>query len=129
MMFTTSAGTIMNYMFLFQTESGTIFMFYGLALGIGTLIGGSIGSRSAYRVDTALLQRLFGFLLIFPLVTMMRLGQFWLDPSGLDYFLITSGNVIIWLVIGVPIWLLSSLYLIPRKRLEHQNIEDSALIE
>ena len=123
MMFTSSAGTIMNHLFLYQTESLTVFLFYGLALGTGTLIGGSIGSRSAYNVETSKLQRLFGFLLIFPLVTMMGLGHLWLDSNGSDYFLGTTGNVMIWLLIGIPILLLSSIYLIPRRRKEKQNIE------
>ena len=123
MIFTSSTGTIMNYIFLFQTENGTVFLFYGLALGIGTLIGGLTGSKYAYYVNTAKLQRLFGFLLIFPLVTMMRLGHLWLDPSGSDYFLGTTGNAIIWLLIGIPIWLLSLLY---RKRGDIPNQESIA---
>ncbi|MFW9793339.1 MAG: sulfite exporter TauE/SafE family protein [Candidatus Thorarchaeota archaeon] len=118
MMFTSSAGTIINYTLIHQTEDLTIFLVYGLALGIGTLIGGSIGSRLAYKVETAQLQNLFGFLLIFPLITMMRLGQFWLDPTGTDYFLITTGNAIIWLALGIPIWLLSIKYKVPRSRKE-----------
>ncbi|MHA1964972.1 MAG: sulfite exporter TauE/SafE family protein [Candidatus Thorarchaeota archaeon] len=125
MMFTSSAGTIMNYLFLFQTENITDFLFFGLTLGIGTLVGGLIGSKYAYYVDTAQLQRIFGFLLIFPLVTMMRLGYLLLDPSGSDYVLATIGNTIIWLSIGIPIWLLSSNYLIPRRMKERQNIEAS----
>ncbi len=125
MMFTSSAGTIMNYAFFMQTENATIFLVYGLALGIGTLIGGLIGSKGAYYVDTALLQRLFGFLLIFPLVTMMRLGHIWLDPTSSDYFLGTVGNIIIWLLIGIPIWLVSSIFLFPRKRKQKKNTRES----
>ena len=121
MMFTSSAGTIINYTFLHQTEFLFIFLFYGLALGIGTLIGGSIGSRSAFKVETARLQRLFGFLLIFPLVTMMRLGHLWLDPHGSDYFLATSGNVILWLLIGIPIWLLATRFIITRRLKEKKG--------
>lgn len=124
MMFTSSAGTIINFAFIHQSEYLFTFLFYGLALGIGTLLGGSIGSRSAYKVETAQLQRLFGFLLIFPLVTMMRLGQFWFDPTGSDYFLITTGNIIIWLILGIPIWLLATHYITPRKRREKQSITD-----
>jgi uncharacterized membrane protein YfcA len=126
MMFTSSAGTIINYTVLYQTEHMFIFLFYGLALGIGTLVGGTIGSRSAYNVETARLQRLFGFLLIFPLVTMMKLGQFWLDPAGTDYFLITTGNVVIWLVVGIPFWLLATQYLIPRKWRDEQSTIDES---
>jgi uncharacterized membrane protein YfcA len=96
-------------------------LIYGLALGIGTLIGGLSGTSFAYNVETALLQRLFGFLLIFPLVTMMRLGEFWLDPTSSDFFLITTGNAIIWLAIGIPIWLLSTRYLIPRRWRERES--------
>ena len=108
MIFTSSAGTVMNYVFLLQTEGATVFLFYGVALGTGTLIGGLTGSNYAYDLNTAQLQRLFGFLLIFPLVTMMRLGHLWLDPSGSDYFLSTIGNATIWLLIGVSIWILTS---------------------
>jgi len=108
MIFTSSAGTIMNYTFLVQTESATVFLFYGLALGIGTLIGGLIGSKYAYYVNTAHLQKLFGFLLIFPLVTMMKLGHLWLDPNGSGYILATIGNTIIWLLISITSWILSS---------------------
>ncbi len=128
MVFTSSAGTVINYTFLYETEFLFIFLFYGLALGIGTLIGGSIGSRTAFRVETARLQRLFGFLLIFPLVTMLRLGQFWFDPTGTNYFLITTGNAIIWLVLGIPIWLLATRYLIPRKWEENQSIPETTAL-
>ncbi len=108
MIFTSSAGTVMNFIFLFQTENTTIFLFYGVALGLGTLIGGLIGSKFAYHVNTAQLQKLFGFLLIFPLVTMMRLGHLWLDPSGSDLILATIGNTIIWLLISLLSWMFSS---------------------
>ena len=124
MIFTSSAGTIMNYVLLFQTESMAAFLFYGLGLGVGTLVGGLIGSKYAYQVNTVLLQRLFGFLLIFPLVTMMRLGHLWLDPSGSDYFLATIGDATIWLLIGIPIWLLSHFYRNPRRMQEERNIEE-----
>jgi hypothetical protein len=59
-------------------------------------------------VNTAQLQKLFGFLLIFPLVTMMRLGHLWLDPSGSDLILATIGNTIIWLLISLLSWMFSS---------------------
>ncbi len=124
MMFSSSAGTIMNYAFFMYTENLIIFLTYGLALGMGTLIGGLIGSKGAYYVDTAYLQRLFGFLLIFPLVTMMQLGNLWLDPTSSDYLLGTVGNIIIWLLIGVPIWLISSIFLFPRKRKQKQTTRE-----
>ncbi|MHA2360052.1 MAG: sulfite exporter TauE/SafE family protein [Candidatus Thorarchaeota archaeon] len=110
MIFTSSAGSIMNYTVLAPSESMTVFLYYGVIMGIGMTIGGLIGPRYAYRVNTDQLQRFFGFILIFPIVKMMRLGFLWLDPSGLDYILEIIGDTIIWLLIGVPTWLFSSFY-------------------
>ncbi|MHA2223567.1 MAG: sulfite exporter TauE/SafE family protein, partial [Candidatus Thorarchaeota archaeon] len=115
MIFTTSAGSIMNYAVLAQSESMTAFLYYGIVLGIGMSVGGIIGPRYAYRVDTNQLQRFFGFILIFPIVKMMRLGYLWLDPSGLNYISEILGDTIIWLLIGFPTWLLSSYYEKKRK--------------
>ena len=108
MIFTSSAGSVMNYLVLAQTESMTTVLYYGLAMGLGMIVGGVIGPRYATRVDAISLQRLFGFLLIFPLVKMMTLGHIWLDPGGANYILATIGDAIIWLLIGVPVWILSS---------------------
>lgn len=108
MIFTSAAGSLMNYMVLAQTESMTIFLFYGLTMGLGMIVGGAIGPKYASRVDGVWLQRFFGFLLIFPLVKMMTLGHSWLNPGGSNYILATFGDAIIWLLIGVPVWILSS---------------------
>jgi uncharacterized membrane protein YfcA len=107
MIFTTSAGSILNYVVLVSTEGFMTFMYFGLAMGLGMIIGGPIGTKYASRVNAAWLQRLFGFLLIFPLVKMMTLGQLWLDPGRSDYILATIGDVIIWLLIAIPIWMLA----------------------
>jgi len=107
MMFTTSAGSIINYVVLVPTEGFMTFLYYGLVMGVGMIIGGPIGTKYASRVNAAWLQRLFGFLLIFPLIKMMRLGHVWLDPGGSNYILATIGDAIIWLLIAIPLWLLS----------------------
>jgi uncharacterized membrane protein YfcA len=107
MIFTSSAGSIMNYFILAQSESMITFLYYGMIMGIGMILGGLIGPRYAYRVNTNKLQNFFGFILIFPLVKMMRLGLLWLDPYGLNYILEIIGDAIIWILIGIPIWLLS----------------------
>jgi uncharacterized membrane protein YfcA len=108
MIFTTSAGSIINYAVLTSSVEMTTFLFFGIAMGIGMLIGGPIGTRYASKVNAAWLQRLFGFLLIFPLVKMMTLGQLLLDPSRTHYILATIGDAIIWLLIGIPIWFVSA---------------------
>ncbi len=107
MIFTASAGSVINFLVLVQGEDLTTFFYFGLAIGAGMVIGGIIGPRYAARVDSVLLQRLFGFLLIFPLVKLMTLGHLWLDPGGSNYLLATIGDAIIWLLIGVPAWILS----------------------
>jgi hypothetical protein len=84
-----------------------IFLYFGFTMGVGMIIGGPIGTKYASRIDAAWLQRLFGFLLIFPLVKMIGLGQYWLDPGGSNYILATVGDAIIWMVIAIPLWLLS----------------------
>ena len=108
MIYTSTAGSLINYQILAPTPDFTIFLYFGLAMGVGMIIGGPIGTKYASRIDSAWLQRLFGFLLVFPLVKMMRLGQLWLDPSGSNYVIATIGDAIIWLVVGLPIWVLSS---------------------
>jgi hypothetical protein len=72
------------------------------------ILGGVIGPRYASRVNAVQLQRLFGFLLIFPLIKMMRIGHYLLDPGGSNYMLATIGDGIIWLAIGIPIWVVAS---------------------
>ncbi|MHA2385590.1 MAG: sulfite exporter TauE/SafE family protein, partial [Candidatus Thorarchaeota archaeon] len=103
MIFTASAGTIMNYMILPNYGDISTFMFYGLAMGIGMIIGGQIGPRYACKIDAVQLKRAFGVLLVFPLVKMMGLGRLWLDPMGLSFFLEIVGDLLICLLIIVPI--------------------------
>ncbi|MFW9795341.1 MAG: sulfite exporter TauE/SafE family protein, partial [Candidatus Thorarchaeota archaeon] len=74
MMFTASAGTAMNYV------NGFVNPYFAVSLGAGMLLGAQIGARLAVRVDSVQLKRIFGIILVFPLVKMMRLGQMWLDP-------------------------------------------------
>ena len=100
MMFTASAGTVMNYV------SGYIDPYFAISLGVGMLIGGQIGSRLACRVNAAQLKRIFGLVLVLPLVKMMSLGQLWLDPLDTSFLLAFIGDIIIWLLIVVPIGLL-----------------------
>lgn len=100
MMITASTGTAVNYL------NGFINPYYAISLGIGMVIGAQIGSRLAPRVNSVQLKRVFGLILVFPLVKMMKLGQMWLDPSGLDILTSTIGDIIIWLFIVVPIGLL-----------------------
>ncbi|MFX1561046.1 MAG: sulfite exporter TauE/SafE family protein [Promethearchaeota archaeon] len=99
MMFTASAGTVMNLL------QGYINPYYAIALGIGMLIGAQFGSRLASKVNSVQLKRIFGVILVFPLVRMMRLGQMWLDPAGTSVLMSTIGDIIIWLLIVVPIGL------------------------
>jgi len=99
MMFTASAGTAMNYV------QGYINPYYAVALGAGMLIGAQFGSRLASKVNSVQLKRIFGVILVFPLVRMMKLGQIWLDPSGTNILMSTVGDITIWLMIVVPIGL------------------------
>jgi uncharacterized membrane protein YfcA len=100
MMFTTAAGTAFNFYI------GAINIYFAIILGIGMLIGGQIGSRLACRVNAVQLKQIFGLILVLPLITMMKLGQMWLDSTGTRGLLSTLGDVIIWLSIVVPIGLL-----------------------
>lgn len=100
MIFTTSAGTALNVVV------GAVNIYFAISLGIGMLVGGQIGSRLACRVNAAQLKQIFGLILVLPLITMMKLGQMWLDPIGNRGLLSTLGDVIIWLVIIVPVGLL-----------------------
>ncbi|TFH10041.1 MAG: sulfite exporter TauE/SafE family protein [Candidatus Thorarchaeota archaeon] len=99
MMFTASAGTAYNIIL------GSINLSFALTLGIGMLIGGQIGARLACRVNAVQLKQIFGLILVLPLVSMMQLGQMWLDPGGERGLLSTTGDVLIWLSIIVPIGL------------------------
>ena len=99
MMFTASAGTAMNF------ANGFINPYYAVSLGVGMLLGAQIGSRLACRVDSVQLKQVFGLILVFPLVKMMKLGQIWLDPLDVSILISTIGDVIIWLAIVIPIGL------------------------
>ncbi len=99
MVFTAGAGTAMN---LF---SGYIDPYYAISLSVGMLVGAQVGSKLACKVNSVQLKRVFGIILVFPLVKMMKLGQIWLDPSGTDVLMSTIGDIIIWLTIVVPIGL------------------------
>jgi uncharacterized membrane protein YfcA len=97
MMFTASAGTAMNYV------QGYINPYYAIALGVGMLVGAQFGSRFATKVNAVQLKRIFGVILVYPLVRMMKLGELWLDPLGTNVLASTIGDIIIWLLIVVPI--------------------------
>lgn len=100
MMFTAAAGTALNYV------SGYVDPFFAISLGVGMLVGGQIGSRLACRVNAVQLKRIFGLILVFPLVKMMRLGQMWLNPSGSEPLTVLIGDLTIWVMIVAPIGLL-----------------------
>ncbi len=100
MMFTATAGTAFNVVL------GSVNLYFALALGVGMLVGGQIGSRLACRVNAVQLKQIFGLIIILPLISMMKLGQIWLDPNGTRGLLSTIGDVIIWLAIIIPIGLL-----------------------
>lgn len=116
MIFTTSAGTALNLIV------GAVNIYFAISLGIGMLVGGQIGSRLACRVNAVQLKQIFGLILVLPLITMMKLGQMWLDPIGDRGLLSTLGDVIIWLVIIVPVGLLR-LYQIRKERNSVESTE------
>ncbi|MFW9770377.1 MAG: sulfite exporter TauE/SafE family protein [Candidatus Thorarchaeota archaeon] len=125
MMVTASAGTAMNYI------NGFINPYYAISLGIGMVVGGQIGARLASRVNSVQLKRVFGLILVFPLVKMMKLGQFWLDPAGSSILITTVGDIIIWLCIVIPIGLLR-LYQVRKQSQRSQELEmtgDSIITE
>jgi len=116
MIFTTTAGTALN------VYVGAVNTYFAISLGFGMLIGGQIGSRLACRVNAVQLKQIFGLILVLPLVTMMKLGQMWLDPLGNRGLLSTLGDVMIWLAIVVPIGLLR-LYQLRRKSGSVESLE------
>ncbi|RDE14467.1 MAG: sulfite exporter TauE/SafE family protein [Candidatus Thorarchaeota archaeon] len=97
MVFTATSGTVMNYL------GGQIHVFYALTISLGMIVGAQFGPRLVCKINAVLLKQLFGVLLVLPLVQMARLGQLWLDPSGLDFLMVTIGNIVIWLVIVIPV--------------------------
>ncbi len=128
MIFTSAAGSLMNYYVFVQTENMFAFMFYGLTMGVGMIIGGIIGPKYASKVDGRKLQRFFAFILIFPIIKMMTLGQLWLDPSDSNYLMATIGDIIIWLVIGVPLWVITSYRIKSRNEGSDQNNTGQVLL-
>jgi uncharacterized membrane protein YfcA len=112
MIFTTTSGTVVNYLVLSQIGPDAVgtFIYYGVFLGVGMIVGGQIGPRIACKINAVKLKQFFGLVLVFPLVKMMKLGQIWLDPMGLDYILATIGDLIIWLIIVVPIGIAKFLF-------------------
>jgi uncharacterized membrane protein YfcA len=117
MIFTAGSGTILNYVL------GQIDLFFSITLGIGMVIGGQIGSRIAPHVPAVRLKQLFGLVLVFPLVKMMKLGQLWLDAANTSYLIATVGDFIIWLLIVAPIGLFR---LIQLRRANSKSREPSA---
>ncbi|MFQ5832565.1 MAG: sulfite exporter TauE/SafE family protein [Candidatus Thorarchaeota archaeon] len=97
MLFTTGAGTLQNVL------SGSIDVYFSFALGLGMVIGAQFGPRLAIRVDSVRLKQIFGLVLVYPLVRMVRAGQMLLDPTGTDFMLTTLGDVLVWMVIIIPI--------------------------
>jgi uncharacterized membrane protein YfcA len=100
MIFTASAGTALNYV------TGFIDPAYALALGAGMVVGAQIGPPLAARVNAVQLKRVFGLVLVFPLIKMMRLGSLWLDPGNQYSLISTIGDIILWLAIVIPIGLI-----------------------
>ena len=92
----------MNLTIIPQVSDFSLFIFYGAALGLGKIVGGKYGARFACNVDGVLLRRLFGAILVFPLVHLMYLGQLWLDPLGTNLLICTIGDVLIWMIVVLP---------------------------
>ena len=109
MLFSSSAGTIINLVLMPEIFEPYPFLFYSSALGIGFVLGSKIGVDYACSIDSIRLKRFFGAILVFPLVHLMRLGQIWLDPQELNLLIATLGDLLIWLFIIIPsviIWML-----------------------
>ena len=70
------------------------------------VIGAQFGPKLALRVNSVQLKQVFGLVLVYPLVRMVRAGQMLLDLSGTDFVLATVGNIFVWLLIVVPIGLI-----------------------
>jgi uncharacterized membrane protein YfcA len=102
MIFISIAGTAMNLAIIPQVESVSLFIFFSAALGIGKIVGGKFGADFACRIDGVLLRRLFGAILVFPLVHLMGLGQLWLDPLGTNLLLCTIGDILLWMLFVAP---------------------------
>jgi uncharacterized membrane protein YfcA len=103
MIFTTSAGTTLNFVI------GQIDLFFSLALGLGMVMGGLLGPKLALKLPATRLKHLFGIILLLPIIRMMRLGQLWLDPTGTNFLLTLLGDLIIWLLLVLAIGLINLL--------------------
>ena len=102
MIFISIAGTIMNLTIIPQVVDFSLFLFYSAALGIGKIVGGKFGANFACNVDGVLLRRLFGAILVFPLVHLLSLGQLLLDPLGTNLLICTIGDILIWMIVVLP---------------------------
>ncbi|MGY5876446.1 MAG: sulfite exporter TauE/SafE family protein [Candidatus Thorarchaeota archaeon] len=102
MIFTASAGTVRNAIGMYINPV------YALILGVGMVVGAQFGPRLATKVNSVQLKQVFGLILVFPLVKMMELGHYWLDPLSVDPNTALSmlGNIIIWLIVVIPIGLM-----------------------
>jgi uncharacterized membrane protein YfcA len=110
MIFTAGAGTARNAI------GNYIDPVYAIILGIGMVIGAQIGPRLACKVNSVQLKRIFGLILVFPLVKMMELGHYFFDPLGDPNSMISlAGNITIWLLIVVPIGLIRYYHLQKQK--------------
>ncbi|MCK5265302.1 MAG: hypothetical protein KAR03_06810, partial [Candidatus Thorarchaeota archaeon] len=95
-------GTAMNLAIIPHIGDASVFLFYTAALAVGKIFGGKFGAGYACKVDGVLLRRLFGVILVFPLVHILDLGRLWLDPLGTDLLLCTIGDIILWTLIVLP---------------------------
>ncbi|TFG31851.1 sulfite exporter TauE/SafE family protein, partial [Candidatus Thorarchaeota archaeon] len=102
MIFISIAGTLLNLAIIPQIGDLSVFLFYTSALAIGKIFGGKIGAGYACKVDGVLLRRLFGAILVFPLVHLMDIGRLWLNPPGTNLLLCTIGDIILWILIVLP---------------------------
>ena len=110
MIFTAGAGTARNAI------GNYIDPVYAIILGIGMVIGAQIGPRLACKVNSVQLKRIFGLILVFPLVKMMELGHYFFDPLGDPNSMISlAGNITIWILIVVPIGLIRYYHLRKQK--------------
>ncbi len=124
--FTSTAGTLMNLVFIPQIANIPLFLFYSSAIGVGAIFGGKIGADYACKVDGVVLKRFFGAILVFPLVHLMYLGQMWLDPLGTNMLISTIGDIVIWMLVVIPcvfVWI----YLSRNKR--NQELDHTVIID
>ncbi|TFH04846.1 MAG: sulfite exporter TauE/SafE family protein [Candidatus Thorarchaeota archaeon] len=124
--FISIAGTIMNLAIIPQIDNISLFIFYSVALAIGMIFGGKIGASFACKVDGVLLKRIFGVILVFPLVHLMYLGQLWLDPLGTNPLLGIVADIIIWILIVIPCAFVWIYWRSNNRALEQKRIVDIA---